>query len=160
MAPYANKSGYKSFMNKTETQRTHFADDATLRYIADVEAELTTLLGLRTFKRGDHVHKRSGARWQGKVVGYYSTTLTPEGYAVESDTESGSVQIYPAKALAKVQPTCLTDPAEVARMEKIKGLENTIENLKQKLKTADAVVLDISDEDLKVMLKVLQDHQY
>ncbi len=29
----------------------------------------------------------------------HSTELTPEGYAVESNTEKGSVQIYPAKAL-------------------------------------------------------------
>lgn len=52
-----------------------------------------------TFSLGDTVKKKSGSQWKGKVVGYYSTTLTPEGYAVESDTEIGSVQIYPAKAL-------------------------------------------------------------
>ena len=51
------------------------------------------------FQRGDHVEKISGSNWRGKVVGEYSTDLTPEGYAVESDTETGSVQIYPAKAL-------------------------------------------------------------
>jgi len=53
-----------------------------------------------TFKRGDHVRKISGSQWRGTVVGEYSTTLTPEGYCVESSTEKGSVQIYPAKALA------------------------------------------------------------
>ncbi len=51
------------------------------------------------FKRGDIVRKRSGSQWQGLVVGEYSTTLTPEGYAVESDAHPGSVQIYPAQAL-------------------------------------------------------------
>lgn len=51
------------------------------------------------FKLGDMVKKVSGSQWHGKVVGTYSTELTPEGYAVESSTESGSVQIYPAKAL-------------------------------------------------------------
>lgn len=51
------------------------------------------------FKRGDHVRKVSGSQWTGVVVGEYSTELTPEGYAVESSTERGSVQIYPAKAL-------------------------------------------------------------
>ena len=45
------------------------------------------------------VRKVSGSQWHGKVVGTYSTELTPEGYAVESSTEKGSVQIYPAKAL-------------------------------------------------------------
>jgi hypothetical protein len=51
------------------------------------------------FKLGDMVRKVSGSQWHGKVVGTYSTELTPEGYAVESHTEKGSVQIYPAKAL-------------------------------------------------------------
>jgi hypothetical protein len=51
------------------------------------------------FNLGDMVKKVSGSQWHGKVVGTYSTELTPEGYAVESHTEKGSVQIYPAKAL-------------------------------------------------------------
>jgi hypothetical protein len=51
------------------------------------------------FKLGDLVKKVSGSQWHGVIVGTYSTELTPEGYAVESDTERGSVQIYPAKAL-------------------------------------------------------------
>ena len=51
------------------------------------------------FKIGDRVRKISGSSWQGVVVGTYSTKLTPEGYAVESEYEDGSVQIYPAKAL-------------------------------------------------------------
>jgi len=55
------------------------------------------------FKRGDEVQKVSGSKWKGKVVGNYSTALTPEGYAVESSTETGSVQIYPAKALELVE---------------------------------------------------------
>ena len=55
-----------------------------------------------TFERGDLVRKRSGSQWQGRVVGEYSTALTPEGYAVESDTHAGSVQIYPAAALELV----------------------------------------------------------
>lgn len=52
-----------------------------------------------TFAFGDAVRKKSGSQWHGKVVGWYSTDLTPEGYAVESAFESGSVQIYPAGAL-------------------------------------------------------------
>lgn len=55
-----------------------------------------------TFKLGDHVRKTKGSNWRGHVVGTYSTDLTPEGYAVESDTETGSVQIYPAHALELV----------------------------------------------------------
>jgi dihydrofolate reductase (trimethoprim resistance protein) len=51
------------------------------------------------FQLGDVVRKKSGSMWEGTVVGTYSTTLTPEGYAVESSTHHGSVQIYPAAAL-------------------------------------------------------------
>jgi dihydrofolate reductase (trimethoprim resistance protein) len=53
------------------------------------------------FKMGDSVRKVRGSQWHGRVVGWYSTELTPEGYAVESDTERGSVQIYPASALER-----------------------------------------------------------
>lgn len=56
------------------------------------------------FKMGDKVRKVSGSQWHGTVVGTYSTELTPEGYAVESSTEKGSVQIYPAKALELWEP--------------------------------------------------------
>lgn len=62
-------------------------------------ADATPSMAERKFQRGDHVEKTSGSNWRGMVVGEYSTALTPEGYAVESATETGSVQIYPAKAL-------------------------------------------------------------
>jgi dihydrofolate reductase (trimethoprim resistance protein) len=52
-----------------------------------------------TFALGDAVEKIRGSSWRGHVVGWYSTKLTPEGYAVESVHERGSVQIYPAAAL-------------------------------------------------------------
>ncbi len=54
------------------------------------------------FGLGDRVRKKSGAAWQGRVVGWYSTKLTPEGYAVESEAHPGSVQIYPVAALERV----------------------------------------------------------
>jgi dihydrofolate reductase (trimethoprim resistance protein) len=55
-----------------------------------------------TFELGDRVRKRSGAAWQGRIVGWYSTQLTPEGYAVESEAHPGSVQIYPVAALERL----------------------------------------------------------
>jgi dihydrofolate reductase (trimethoprim resistance protein) len=55
----------------------------------------------RTFGIGDNVRKVRGSQWHGRVVGWYSTELTPEGYVVESDRERGSVQIYPASALER-----------------------------------------------------------
>ena len=51
------------------------------------------------YRMGDRVTKTKGSNWTGRVVGYYSTSLTPEGYAVESENEPGSVQIYPVGAL-------------------------------------------------------------
>lgn len=48
---------------------------------------------------GTRVTKTKGSSWTGLVVGFYSTSLTPEGYAVESEKEPGSVQIYPVGAL-------------------------------------------------------------
>lgn len=51
---------------------------------------------------GDFVTKITGSGWVGKVVGFYSTALTPSGVCVESCHHKGSVQIYPAKALAPV----------------------------------------------------------
>lgn len=55
--------------------------------------------GAARFRLGDRVRKTKGSEWRGLVVGTYSTALTPEGYAVESETHKGSVQIYPAGAL-------------------------------------------------------------
>jgi len=69
--------------------------------IAPVDGRLA--LPLRAaFGLGDRVRKKSGAAWQGRVVGWYSTELTPEGYAVESEAHPGSVQIYPVGALEPV----------------------------------------------------------
>ena len=58
----------------------------------------------KKFKMGSHVEKVSGSNWCGKVVGTYSTELTPEGYCVESIFHPGSVQIYPAAALRAIIP--------------------------------------------------------
>ena len=63
--------------------------------------ELEMIYAIPKFQLGDTVRKTKGSQWHGTVVGTYSTTLTPEGYAVESSTEKGSVQIYPAAALEK-----------------------------------------------------------
>lgn len=57
----------------------------------------------RKFALRDRVRKTKGSSWQGRVVGFYSTMLTPIGYAVESEREPGSVQIYPEDALELVK---------------------------------------------------------
>jgi hypothetical protein len=51
------------------------------------------------FAEGDLVRKKSGSWWEGYVVGTYSTTQTPRGYAVQLAHEFGPVQIYPESAL-------------------------------------------------------------
>lgn len=66
------------------------------------KAERHAIFNKQNFYMGDWVRKKSGSQWQGYVVGTYSTSLTPEGYAVESDYHAGSVQIYPASALEAV----------------------------------------------------------
>jgi R67 dihydrofolate reductase. len=70
-----------------------YASPLPVRPITDEDA-------VRRFKLGSHVTKTKGSSWTGRVVGFYSTTLTPIGYAVESENEPGSVQIYPEAALA------------------------------------------------------------
>lgn len=57
---------------------------------------------LGAFVIGTRLRKKSGSSWQGRVVGYYSTSLTHVGYCIESEREPGSVQIYPASALEVV----------------------------------------------------------
>lgn len=56
----------------------------------------------RRYKMGDRLRKIRGSEWQGRVVGLYSTELTPVGYAIESEAHKGSVQIYPESALELV----------------------------------------------------------
>lgn len=76
------------------------AADMRARY-ARAALAAATPAPARKFKRGERVRKKSGSQWLGHVVGEYSTNLTPEGYAVESEAHAGSVQIYPASALEK-----------------------------------------------------------
>lgn len=54
------------------------------------------------WRMGDRVRKKKGASWHGRVVGFYSTAMTPAGYCVESEREPGSVQLYPEVALELV----------------------------------------------------------
>ncbi len=51
------------------------------------------------FKFGDCVQKVRGSCWRGRIVGWYSTGITPIGWCVESHYEPGSVQVWPDAAL-------------------------------------------------------------
>lgn len=57
----------------------------------------------RKFALGERVTKINGSSWTGRVVGLYSTDLTPVGYCIESENEPGSVQIYPEAAIRAME---------------------------------------------------------
>ena len=68
-----------------------------------------------SFSVGDYVRKTGrGGCWRGKVVGWYRSSDTQEGYVVESAFEPGSTHIYPARALEPWDPNHSTkaDQAE------------------------------------------------
>lgn len=71
-----------------------------IRALSDEPSERDLLEG--KYHLGDRLTKVSGASWTGHVVGFYRSTLTEIGYAIESENEPGSVQIYPEKALTKI----------------------------------------------------------
>lgn len=100
MHDYA-RAAIENFLNQSGQYLTN---DATRQVAIDeaIKADRQLRGDGPTFRLGDHVRKTKGSHWKGRVVGTYSTSLTPEGYAVESDTETGSVQIYPAHALELV----------------------------------------------------------
>lgn len=54
------------------------------------------------YEQGQRVRKTKGSSWRGCIVGFYSSSITDVGYAVESENEPGSVQIYPESALELV----------------------------------------------------------
>jgi len=90
-------------LDSDEPRRMHDAQDDHISHVAAIRAlsasPLTEEQPAAKFKRGDRVQKIKGSAWRGHVVGTYSTSLTPEGYNVESESEPGSVQLYPAAAL-------------------------------------------------------------
>lgn len=97
---------------------------------------------------GTLVEKIKGASWRGQVVGYYTTSLTPEGYCVESEREPGSVQIYPRAAL--------TQPAE-SGAEALSGL--AVASERERAILLANTVLDRAngdpDDDLAVLARQL-----
>lgn len=67
-----------------------------------LEANIQRFLDMGcNFAMGDLVQKKSGSKWRGSIVGFYSTPNTPDGYAVESAFEPGSVQVWPEAALER-----------------------------------------------------------
>ena len=88
----------------------------------------------RKFSMGDRVTKIKGSRWTGTVCGFYSSSMTPDGYCVESELEVGSVQIYPAQALTLLPPS---DAGEAHRCE-VETLHAEIHHFKEAICLPDA----------------------
>ena len=68
-------------------------------------SRVKTFKYLGKFSAGERVRKKGEAgknsQWRGYIVGVYKTSITKVGYAVESELETGSVQIYPEVALER-----------------------------------------------------------
>lgn len=77
------------------------------------------------FQMGDIVRKKGDkGQWHGRVCGLYSTRITPNGYAVESIYEAGSVQIYPESALEPYTPDRVIIPRDV-----LEGMKKDVSNM-------------------------------
>ena len=74
--------------------------DGRVAPLAVMAQQVMDMLSHFRYPIGAKVRKVRGSQWSGLVVGYYSTLCTPEGYCVESAFEPGSVQVWPAAALA------------------------------------------------------------
>jgi hypothetical protein len=102
--PWALQLRYHDSCGPTDYHTITGVSEETARAIAEAGAPYY-LFGdppaapERKFSLGQRVTKIKGSSWQGRVVGFYTTTMTPIGYAVESEREPGSVQIYPESAL-------------------------------------------------------------
>jgi hypothetical protein len=77
-------------VNRKQQNQKLYSDNYDLIFKTKKEKFMDFPSTHKTFKMGDKVKKTKGSEWKGTVVGWYSTTLTPEGYAVESSTEKGS----------------------------------------------------------------------
>ena len=55
-----------------------------------------------TYKLGDQVRKKAGSEWYGKIVGFYTTDQTPDGYCIESGAHKNTVQLYPLAAIEAI----------------------------------------------------------
>jgi len=92
------------FYAQAEVARLEGGAQKTLHGIQHIKERIRTLSSHTKFQIGDLVKKVKGSQWCGYVVGFYSTELNREGYCVESLAYHGSVQIYPAAALEKIDP--------------------------------------------------------
>jgi hypothetical protein len=94
-----NVDAAKGFCQADYEQRIMAALTTPPQPVAALHAAPCEPVAVKAFGLGDRVSKKSGSSWNGHVVGFYSTELTPIGYCVESEREPGSVQIYPEAAL-------------------------------------------------------------
>lgn len=103
--PWALQLRYHDSVGPTDYHTITRVSEDTARAIVDAGAPFF-LFGDppeapgRKFALGQRVTKTKGSSWNGRVVGFYSTRLTPVGCVIESEREPGSCQLYPEAALA------------------------------------------------------------
>ncbi len=83
--------------------KSMFEKGVTVTLYKIIQSRWFNMAAKRKYSLGDRVKKVSGAEWEGIVCGFYVSSLTEIGYAVESETHKGSVQIYPETALVLVE---------------------------------------------------------
>jgi hypothetical protein len=112
------------------------------------------------FKLGQRVRKIKGSCWTGKVVGFYSSSITPFGYCVESETEVGSVQIYPEPAL-ELAP----DPVTGTEMQQmfLSALEERLENIAIMIsvdpdgnRATDLGLISMVENEIKILIESIR----
>lgn len=91
-----NDDGAFAFLVPASNSKLSSTDTETLNPL-----NLTLGQGWK-YQLGDMVRKIKGSEWVGIVVGFYSSSQTDRGYAVESRVHKGSVQIYPEASLEKI----------------------------------------------------------
>jgi hypothetical protein len=76
---------------------------AILALARRIEAEAVPVEQERAYPIGTRVRKVSGPEWDGVVVGYYSSTFTPEGLVIECTAPGakGQVHVEPSKRIER-----------------------------------------------------------
>ena len=66
-------------------------------------SEWITVNGPENYPLGRQVRKASGSEWDSIVIGYYSSSLTPEGLVLEciAPGARGTVHVEPARRMEK-----------------------------------------------------------
>ena len=85
-------------------QEALYAAADALQGLAEQADKLKRMLAVASqFEIGCLVKKDSGPQWNGQVVGYYSSSFTPEGIVIECTAPGalGQVHVEPSKRMRR-----------------------------------------------------------